>query len=173
MTELTPDRLAALGVKGLLLDLDNTLAPWNDANCPEDIRDWLGVVRARGVSSMILSNNVGERVMAFAAKVDLPWLARAGKPRREAFRRALDRIGTDPSRTLAVGDRLFMDVVGGNRMGLRTVLVRPLSSSEFWGTRMVRFLEGRFVPGLPADTLSTLPGAGDPGAGFDAGSFIG
>lgn len=175
VTDLTPDRLASLGVKGLLLDLDNTLAAWNDPRCPDDVQAWLKAVGSRGVQSVIVSNNAGARVLEFAARVGLPAVAHAAKPSRDGFRRGLARIGTDPRDTLAVGDRLFMDIIGGNRTGVRTVLVTPISRREFWGTRMVRFAEERFVPALPSVGVPFEEPSGPVGPssnGFgDAGSF--
>lgn len=175
VTNLTPVRLASLRVAGLILDLDNTLTPWNEPTCPRDVAEWLRAIQASGVSSVIVSNNGGSRVRDFAALVGLPAVSRARKPRRSAFREGLKRLGTRPRDTLVVGDRVLMDIVGGNRSGLRTVLVDPMSRQEFWGTRLVRLAEERLVPASSAGTgpLGAPDAAGNGDAGFDSNALGG
>ena len=55
-----------------------------------------------------------------------PFTTSAGKPRRAALRRVLDDLGLPPAQVALVGDRLFTDVLAGNRLGLFTVLVKPI-----------------------------------------------
>jgi len=76
-----------------------------------------------------------------AERADVPFIARARKPRRRSFRRAMELMGTKPETTAVIGDQLFTDMLGGNRLGLFTILVTPISKEEFIGTRFMRFLE--------------------------------
>ncbi|RME07963.1 MAG: HAD-IIA family hydrolase [Anaerolineae bacterium] len=46
-----------------------------------------------------------------------------GKPSPAMYRLALERLGTQPEETLAVGDRLETDILGGQQAGCRTALV--------------------------------------------------
>lgn len=46
-----------------------------------------------------------------------------GKPNAPMFEAALRLIGTSPSRTLMIGDRLNTDIDGAHRLGLRTALI--------------------------------------------------
>jgi len=149
VTALTPAYLRARGLAGLIVDLDNTLAPWNVAQAPAAVRAWLDEVQGAGVRVVVLSNNGERRVRAFADAVGVLALAGAGKPRGKAFRRALAVLGTPPAATAVVGDRLFMDVLGGNRAGLFTVLVPPLAPRELWATRLVRHVEDWLVDRMP------------------------
>jgi HAD superfamily phosphatase (TIGR01668 family) len=150
VTEITPSLLRAQGVEGLILDLDNTLALWNGPEPAPGVAAWLGELGRNGVRRVVLSNNVPARVEAFGARVGVSALSRAGKPRARAFARALAVLGTAPERTAVVGDRLFMDVWGGNRAGLRTFLVAPVDRRELWATRLVRGLEEALVARLPS-----------------------
>jgi 4-nitrophenyl phosphatase len=47
----------------------------------------------------------------------------AGKPSSTLYEFALEKLGTLPAETLAVGDRIETDIVGGQQIGLRTALV--------------------------------------------------
>lgn len=130
------------GIRGIIVDLDNTLVAWNRGGAaPGEVADWLATVRQRGFEACILSNNYPERVAAFSDRLPVPAIHRAGKPRRGGFRRAMELMGTTPAETAVVGDQVFTDILGGNRLGLHTILVVPISKKEFVGTRLVRQIE--------------------------------
>lgn len=135
------DRLAALGKKALLLDLDNTLVEWNDPEPPAELIKWLAAVRARGMQPCLVSNNHGPRVSSFAAKAGIPFVSRAIKPRRKGFREAMAQLGVTPQETVVVGDQLFTDILGGNRSGAYTILVLPIHPKELAWTKMMRRFE--------------------------------
>lgn len=141
--------LAALqqrGIRGLIVDLDNTLVGWNHPTPSQALRDWLEQVRSRGLQVVIVSNNNGDRVGVFAKDLGIPYVSKARKPTQKGFRQALQLMGLEPSQVAVVGDQIFTDVFGGNRQGLYTILVVPINSREFIGTRVVRQVE-RFVLG--------------------------
>lgn len=147
------DRLVSRGMKGLILDLDNTLVGWNQPIASEKLMAWLGVVRGHQLKTCIVSNNMSDRVERFAQHIGVMAIAKAAKPRRKAFRLAMHKMRTQPPQTAVVGDQVFTDILGGNRLSLFTILVRPLNEREFWTTQLVRRLE-RAV--LPADDPSHL-----------------
>lgn len=138
---IDPEALYRQGVRGVILDLDNTLVPWNGSEVSLPLREWLSKLRTLGIGVCILSNNTPARVDAFCAPMGLLSVARAKKPRRKGFRQAMELLGTEPHETAVVGDQVWTDVLGGKRMGLHTVLVPPISRREFVGTRMMRLLE--------------------------------
>ncbi len=136
------------GIRGIIFDLDNTLVPWNDWTvCPE-IKEWMGQVKEAGFSSCIVSNNNSRRGKELSEVFDLPAFWKAVKPRRRSFRKALELMALEPSQTAVIGDQVFTDILGGNRMGLYTILVHPLSRREFLGTVYVRKVERVVLYGL-------------------------
>jgi uncharacterized protein len=147
------DRLHQRGIRAIIVDLDNTLVPWNDPHPTEQLLHWLTGARARGFAVCICSNNRGRRVEEFAGALGIPFVARAIKPSRRGFRRAMELLGVRPAETAVIGDQLFTDVVGGNRAGAYTILVQPMDvSREFILTRLINrpaerlalhFLSGR------------------------------
>lgn len=152
VTAITPERLRAHGLTGLIVDLDNTLTHWNDAHCDEAVARWVGQLSDEGIAICIVSNNGPERVGRFCAGLgrDLPWIAHAGKPSRRAYRRALEVLGRAPAEVAVIGDQVFTDVLGGNRAGLHTILVRPRGRREFIPTRIVRIVERLWLQRLNA-----------------------
>lgn len=142
-----PSALRARGIRGVILDLDNTIVPWGAWDVPQALGPWIAAARAVDLRLCIVSNNAGARVAHIAAALDLPAVTGAWKPRRHALRRALRMMGTAPDATALIGDQVFTDVLGGNRLGLHTILVHPQSAREFPLTRLTRLAE-RLVIGL-------------------------
>ncbi|BCJ88554.1 hypothetical protein skT53_35390 [Effusibacillus dendaii] len=138
------DALQAQKIKGILTDLDNTLVAWNSPEVSPELANWLAELKRRGMKVCIVSNNKQPRVEGFARQLGLPSIFSAKKPIRKAFRQAMRLIGTQPHETVVIGDQIFTDVLGGNRMGLYTILVIPLAEKEFIGTKLLRAME-RFV----------------------------
>lgn len=136
------------GIQGIIMDLDNTLVPWNDCAVFPEINDWLKQLKAAGFSSCIVSNNNSRRGRELSEFFDMPAFWKAVKPRRRAFRKALKLMGLKPSQVAVVGDQIFTDILGGNRLGLYTILVRPLNRQEFLWTQCIRKLEKIVLIGL-------------------------
>ena len=137
------DALVRRGIQGLILDLDNTLVDWNQSWVRPQVRAWIEAAQERGLRVCLLSNALrGARVARVARELGVAAVVRAGKPLARAFRRGLAVLGTEPASTCAVGDQVFTDMVGANRLGLTTVLVRPFTPREPFHTRLVRLIEG-------------------------------
>jgi len=134
--------LRARGIRGIVLDLDNTIVPWNQIEVPPEIADWLREAQGAGMSLCIVSNaSRSGRVARIAEAIGAQWVAPAIKPSRRAFREAMRRMGTKPEQTAVIGDQIFTDIWGGNRAGLYTILVDPLARKEFPMTKLSRWVE--------------------------------
>lgn len=138
---IDPSALRARGMRGVILDLDNTIVPWGAWDVSPGLDSWIAAARAVDLRLCIVSNNAGARVAHLAAVLNLPAVVGAWKPRRRALRRALEMMGTAPDATALIGDQIFTDVLGGNRLGLHTILVHPQSGREFAFTRLTRLAE--------------------------------
>ncbi|MBF2027120.1 MAG: YqeG family HAD IIIA-type phosphatase [Oscillatoriales cyanobacterium C42_A2020_001] len=125
---LTPDILQQYKLKGLVLDVDETLVPFRASQVSEELLPWVEDVR-QVASLWLVSNNISEaRIRRIGKSLDLPYISGAGKPSRRKVRRAVDAMGLPVEQVGMVGDRLFTDVLAGNRLGLFTVLVEPMVS---------------------------------------------
>jgi len=134
--------LWARGIRGVILDLDNTLVPWNQAELPPEIQRWIEMAKIQGLRLCLVSNAFrGARVKQVAERLGLNFVLRAGKPFPWAFRRGLAMLGTAPQQTCAIGDQIFTDMLGANWLGLDTILVTPMTTRESPHTRLIRFLE--------------------------------
>ena len=142
--ELDTAELRSMGIRGIIADMDNTLVPWNDRAVRPRLASWLAGLKKEGFRLCIVSNNSRERGGQLACELGIPAVWYAVKPRRRAFRRALHIMELTSQETAVIGDQIFTDVLGGNRLGLYTILVTPISEKEFIWTRLMRKLE-RFV----------------------------
>jgi uncharacterized protein len=142
--EIDFDELKRRGVKSIIVDLDNTLVESTRADATPRLVKWLDRVQEMGFHVMIVSNNHKTRVSYFATPLHIPFIHRAKKPFTSSFRQAMQKLGTNHTQTAMIGDQLLTDILGGNRMGLYTILVVPLSNIEGFFTRINRKLE-RFV----------------------------
>ncbi len=146
--QLSPRRLAELGIDALLLDVDCTLKQYRAAGVPPEIRVWLDGLRAAGVRLCIVSNGLGKRIAGLAASLDVPYVSGACKPLPRGCLAAVRKLGCDPRRTAMVGDQLLADVLAARWAGLFSILVEPIHpEQEPWFTRMKRPLERWLLKG--------------------------
>ncbi|WP_188892503.1 YqeG family HAD IIIA-type phosphatase [Paenibacillus radicis (ex Gao et al. 2016)] len=124
------DELYAKGVRGIITDLDNTLVGAREALATPELVKWLDGVRDRGFKVVIVSNNNETRVSRFAKPLDIPYIHAARKPANKSFRKALTVLGLPAEKTVVLGDQMLTDVLGGNRMGLYTILVTPIAPAD-------------------------------------------
>ncbi|HHX50840.1 MAG TPA: YqeG family HAD IIIA-type phosphatase [Clostridia bacterium] len=129
------------GIRGIIIDLDNTITAWNSPEVTGDIFNWFQEMKQHQFQVCLVSNNGKARVAVVADKLGIPFIFKASKPRRRSFRQAMEVLGTKPPETAVIGDQVFTDVLGGNRLNLYTILVVPLNKREFIGTRFMRQLE--------------------------------
>lgn len=128
--EINLDELQARGVRGIITDLDNTLVGAKEALATPELVQWLDAVRSRGFQVVIVSNNNDSRVGKFAAPLQIPYIHAARKPASKAFRKALNVLQLPAEHTVVIGDQMLTDVLGGNRMGLFTILVAPIAPMD-------------------------------------------
>lgn len=142
--EIDLQKLVDKGIKGLIIDIDNTLVAWDKKTAPVSVIKWFDDIRDHGLELCLVSNNTEDRVVKFTEKIKIYAVHSAKKPTKAPFYKAMKYLGTDKSNTAIIGDQIFTDVLGGNRMGIYTILVVPIKSKEFWWTTIVRRFE-RFV----------------------------
>jgi HAD superfamily phosphatase (TIGR01668 family) len=135
------DELAASGVRGIIVDLDNTLVGYGHDACSPHDAAWVARAIGAGFRVVLVSNNFSDRVSRIGAALGVPAIPNALKPLPTGFLRALALLGTGRRATVVVGDQLFTDVLGAKLCGLRSILTHPLEPRDWYGTRVLRFFE--------------------------------
>lgn len=143
--ELPIEELKQAGIKGIIFDIDNTLVPYDEAEPTEKIISFFEELQKRGLKITLVSNNTEDRVVKFNEKLKVLALHKAQKPSRKSFRKALEMMNCDVNEAIIVGDQVFTDVYGGNRTGLKTYLVSPISDKDEWQTKIKRGLERQVI----------------------------
>lgn len=133
--------LVGMGIRAIIIDLDNTITEWNSPDLKKEIVEWFESLQQNKIRVCIASNNSQDRVEKIGKSLGIPAIHKAGKPRRKAFLQAMTTLNSNPKTTAVVGDQIFTDILGGNRLNLYTILVQPLNPREFIGTRLVRQVE--------------------------------
>jgi HAD superfamily phosphatase (TIGR01668 family) len=128
LAELPLERLLERGIRALVLDVDRTLLPHRGSELPPAMERWLRRAQDSLPLHLFSNNPSRSRIGGVAARLGVPFTTSAGKPRRGALRRVLDGLNLPAAQVALVGDRVFTDVLAGNRLGLFTVLVKPVNA---------------------------------------------
>ncbi len=145
INEITAEILKEKNIKGLILDIDNTLVPNHVADADENAVKWIEKMKESGFKMCIVSNAAKKRVIRFNDKIRLNAVHRAMKPATAAFYKAGRIMGVDKANIAVIGDQIFTDIYGGNRAGMFTILVKPIDHREGRLVRFKRVFERRII----------------------------
>ncbi len=135
LTHISPTFLREKGITLLLLDLDNTIAPYSLDTPTAEVRLWAQECRLMGIALFIVSNNrSADRARRFAEALDISFVHRSRKPSRRGLIRAMEIMGKEPKDCALVGDQIYTDVLAANRSGVLSLLVEPIALSSFFLT---------------------------------------
>lgn len=139
--DITLEFLKSNNLKGLILDVDNTLIDFNK-NMSVEIINWCNTLKENGIKMCILSNtNNFEKVNNAAKKIGLEFFYFAKKPLTTGFKKAQEYLDLDEKNIAVVGDQIFTDILGANRMNMFSILVKPIDEKDIFITRLKRPLE--------------------------------
>jgi HAD superfamily phosphatase (TIGR01668 family) len=141
------EELEAAGIRGLIVDLDNTLLGFRETELADEHLSWVSRAHDRGFRIVMLSNNFSERVNGLAARLNVACIPNALKPLPFGFLRAKQCLGMRRREIAVVGDQLFTDVLGGKLCGFYTILTEPIAAKDFAVTRVFRFFERLMLRG--------------------------
>ncbi len=123
---LTPELLTDVGIKLLILDLDNTVSPYDEASPRPSVLLWTERMKRGGIKLYIVSNSKKPRPEIFAKAMDIPYIKHAKKPSPKMIKQAMAEEGIPARNTALVGDQIFTDVLGANVAGVKSILVEPI-----------------------------------------------
>ena len=114
------------GIHSLLLDVDGTIVNRKSNMIPKAVKNWIRESK-KLFSLYLISNNPSKKRIAKVAKeLNLKYKYNASKPRKKVTLSAMKEIGSDPKNIAIIGDRIFTDIVVGNRCNIKTILVKRL-----------------------------------------------
>ena len=141
VTDISPEFLNSLGIKALLLDVDNTLATYSSHTPSEGSLEWVRAMGDAGFRMIIISNNYKKRVKSFGVMFGLDTLSFAIKPLPVGYLQAARRLKVKRSECVIIGDQIFTDIVGANLCGMKSVLLTPMEPEEGFSFKVRRHFE--------------------------------
>jgi len=144
---ISPEGLKKIGIKGIILDIDNTLVPTYTTEANIKVKAFLDEMKKNGIKTAIVSNARQQRVEQFCRHLDVEYYYKALKPFRKGLLKAVEGMGLLPREVAIAGDQLFTDILGGNLLGMKTLLIKPIDRNEPFPVRIKRLFEKPFLRG--------------------------
>lgn len=144
-TDITPELLLSLGIKALVIDVDNTLAPYEQELPDEKTIAWFNALKQNGIKAALLSNNSKERIDKYNSLLKLPAFPDAKKPSKKAIFLAMEQMGVTPDVTAGLGDQLLTDTLAVHRLDMISFIVPPINDKKTLFFRFKRWLEKPFI----------------------------
>ena len=145
VTDITIEYLKKYDIRGLVLDVDNTLIDF-DRKMDEKVKIWVKNLKNEGIKFCIVSNtNKEEKVKKVSQDLDIPYFYFAKKPSRKGFFKAMNLMGLQSKNVAAVGDQIMTDVIGANRSKMFSILVEPVGKKDIFITKVKRPIENLII----------------------------
>ncbi len=132
------------GKRGVIFDLDNTLVT-HGAPADQRALELMNYLRGLGFSICFLSNNKEPRVKKFNEPIGAHYIFKAGKPKKEGYLKACEKMNIQPKDAVFVGDQIFTDVAGANAAGIMSILVKRIGFHEEIQIHLKRILEAPII----------------------------
>ena len=144
-SEVTPEFLGSIGIRALVIDIDNTLAPYEVDEPDQRIKDWFASLEAHGIKASLISNNHPPRVELFNRSLGLPAYPDSKKPGTASILDAMRVMGTSAEETAGLGDQLLTDTLAVHRLDMISIIVPPIKDKTSLFFRFKRLLEKPFM----------------------------
>ena len=141
ITDITVELLKEYDIKALLLDVDNTMSTHHGTILTDGLMEWIAKMSDSGIKLMVLSNSKRFRIEPFAARIGLPFISLGCKPLPTGYLRGVKALGEKRKNVAIVGDQIFTDILGGNIVGVKSILLTPIKLEDGWSFKVRRKLE--------------------------------
>ena len=145
VTDIDVKFLEENSIKGLILDVDNTLIDY-DKKMIDGLEQWAEELKKNNIKLCILSNsNKKDKVKKISEVLEVPYFYFAKKPFKFGFKKAKTLLNLENKNIAVVGDQIFTDVLGANRCKMYSILVKPIAEKDIWITVLKRPLENKII----------------------------
>lgn len=147
------EKLKENGIKCLLFDLDNTCIPYTDKVPNKKLKNLFEDLQDMGFKVIIFSNSHKKRLEPFKKELLVDCCPNARKPWKKSFLKVLNKFKFELSEVAIIGDQFYTDIWGGNRVGITTVLVNPMSNTDMFFTRFARKIEKKLLKKMAKENI--------------------
>jgi uncharacterized protein len=134
-------KLKENGIKCLLFDLDNTMAPMSVKEPSKELKELFRYLDDLNFKLIIVSNSGQKRVAPFKEQLNVDSAFCSFKPFSHKYKKIISLYKFKECEVGAIGDQLLTDIYGANNMGFTSILVDRLGEDPFFGTKFNRFIE--------------------------------
>ena len=146
---ISQSELQKKGIHSLLLDVDGTLINRKSIMVSKTVKNWIKESKKHFSLYLISNNPSKKRIAKIAKELNLRYKYNASKPRKKIILSAIKEIGSEPKNIAIIGDRIFTDIIVGNRCNIKTILVKRLKRDglpiEFNLTLIIEKLISHFI----------------------------
>ncbi len=143
--EINADLLVSAGKRGLVFDIDNTVAPYETARPTQEVKDYFSSLVDAGMQIAFVSNNKNTRTDVFNEELGFFCVTDASKPSPKGVLKCIDHMKLEKEQMLLIGDQIFTDCLAAHRAGIECYLVKPIKDKKTLFFRCKRFLEKPFI----------------------------
>jgi len=132
-------------IKCLIFDLNNTIAPLTLKKPNKKIMELFEELKDLKFKIYIVSNSTKKRVEPFKDYLGVDSAYFALKPLKRKYKKILSLNKFKDNEIAVIGDEIMTDVYGANRMNFVSVLVNPIGTKEYIGTKINRMFEKKVL----------------------------
>ena len=99
----------------------------------KDIKNWVFNSKKHFDIYLFSNNPSKKRIKLIADQLDLKFTHSGGKPSKKKLNKLIDKFPYSTGEIAIIGDRIFTDILVGNRLGMYTILV---DSVDYHGKRI-------------------------------------
>lgn len=141
VTDINVNLLKKIKIKGIILDIDDTLVPHRHPMPEKETLKWINELKKNNIKVILVSNNFKKRVSSFAKKINVPYVCMGFKPLTWRIKKAIKILSIPKENVLIIGDQIFTDILGANFIKVKSVLIDPVSNSKTFLLKFKRFFE--------------------------------
>ena len=122
------DQLYNRGIKCMLFDIDNTLVPAYGKEIDDKLKSLFTDLKAKGIEPIIFSDSSKKRVNLFKDSFEIDGYSHVHLFFNKKINAILSKY-KEPEIAI-VGDQMISDIAFGNKIGITTILVNPISNKD-------------------------------------------
>ena len=143
--EISASLITEKGKKGVIFDIDNTVAPYEIAKPTDEMKKYFGELVEAGLRIAFVSNNKRDRARIFNEELGFFFVSDAAKPSPKGILKCIDHMGCEKHEALLIGDQIFTDCLAAHRAGIECFMVKPIKDKPTLFFRIKRRLEKPFI----------------------------
>ncbi|KGG15182.1 MULTISPECIES: YqeG family HAD IIIA-type phosphatase [unclassified Prochlorococcus] len=129
ITNISHSAIISKGINSLLLDVDGTILPRSDVVIHSSVKEWIRKAKSYFDIHLISNNPSKKRISNIANQLNLSFAYKASKPRVKELVNYINKTSKNKNEIAIIGDRIFTDILAGNRLGIYTILVNPIDTA--------------------------------------------